>query len=48
MRGSTMTDMIVVSEFSHATKLSLRREDCDFGDNTYNKYSYLDEADMSS
>ena len=40
--------MIVVSEFSHATKLSLRRADGDFGDNTYKEDSTPDEADMSS
>jgi hypothetical protein len=48
MRGSTTTDMIVVSQYSHATQLSLGRGDSNFRDNTYNKDSYLDEADMSS
>lgn len=48
MRGSTTTDMIVASRISHATQISLRREDRDFGDNTYNTDSYLDEADMNS
>jgi hypothetical protein len=43
-----MTEKIVVSRTSHATQHSLRREVCNFRDNTYNKNSYLDEADMNS
>ena len=48
MRGSTTMGIIVASQFSHATELSPRREDGDFGDNTYNADSMLDEADMHS
>jgi hypothetical protein len=48
MRASTTTEMIVVSQFSHAPQRSLHREDRECRENTYNKDSYLDEADMNS
>ena len=48
MRGSTMTGIIVASQFSHATQFALRRDDDNFRDNTYNEDLTPDEADMSS
>jgi hypothetical protein len=48
MKASTTTDMIVASGSGHATQLSLSCPTGDFRDNTYNKDSYLDEADMNS
>jgi hypothetical protein len=48
MRVSIPMDMIVASRFSHALQHSLGREDRNFRDNTYNRDSYLDEADMNS
>jgi hypothetical protein len=48
MKVSPTKATTVTSRFSHATKSSLRREDCNFRDNTYNRNSYLDEADMNS
>ena len=48
MKASPMKDTTVISRFSHATKSSLSREGCNFRDNTYNRNSYLDEADMNS
>jgi hypothetical protein len=47
MKVST-TEKIVASRISHATQHSLEREDRNFRDNTYNRNSYLDEADMNS
>jgi hypothetical protein len=48
MKVSTM-ETTVASGMSRATQLSRSCEGCDFGDNnTYNRDSYLDEADMNS
>jgi hypothetical protein len=47
MKVST-TETIVASRMSHATQHSLNCEGCNFMDSTYNKDSYLDEADMNS
>jgi hypothetical protein len=48
MKVSIAMDTIVASRSSHAPQHSLRRDDHNFRDNTYNRYSYLDEADMNS
>jgi len=48
MRGSTLTDMIVASGTSHATKHYRVRECRDFSNNNECNDSYLDEADMNS
>ncbi len=41
-------EMIVASRLSHTPQESLHRGSRDFKDNTYNRDSYLDEADMNS
>jgi hypothetical protein len=41
-------DKIVASRSSHAPHHSLKRDNRNFRDNTYNNDSYLDEADMNS
>jgi hypothetical protein len=41
-------ETIVASFQSHAGQTSLSRKHRDFSDNTYNRDSYLDEADMNS
>jgi hypothetical protein len=48
MKASIAMDTIVASGLSCATQGSVERRDGDFRDNTYNRYSYLDEADMNS
>jgi hypothetical protein len=49
MKGSIPMDTIVASRSSHAPHHARSREDYNFGDNnTYNRDSYLDEADMNS
>ena len=47
MKVST-TETIVVSQYSHATQPTWSYRYCNSTDNTYNRYSYLDEADMNS
>ncbi len=47
MKVST-TEMTVASSFSRATKPSARFHTGDLAENTYNKNSFLDEADMNS
>jgi hypothetical protein len=47
MKVST-TETIVVSQFRHATQTTASYRLCNFADNTYNKDSTLDEADMNS
>jgi hypothetical protein len=47
MKAST-TETTVASTFSRATKPSARFHTGNLAENTYNKHSFLDEADMSS